>query len=162
MAVSDFTLKISGVVTYDDNSKESFEASGTWMGHLGGVVATHDGTESEGSYAQLYTDNAMDVDNTLALLEEGNSSDQTTGIAPPPPAPDKTVTDFFMEMSGTVAYDDNTHGSFVVQWVNGEVDVLPDMFSAENYQAVLAVPAAKTFVTTVLEGVGGTGNVTIA
>lgn len=155
MPVSDFTVKLSGNVAYDDNTSQSFESSATWRGHLGNAIATHNATESVEAYGRLYNNQSASVNMTLALLPGTNTTTPATPTLP------KNVSSFVLELSGNVAYDDNTEGAFVVQWVNGAVDVFPSATDT-NYLEILEDASARAFLVQVLEAVVGTGNVTLS
>jgi hypothetical protein len=155
MAVRDFTVRISGQVAYTDGTKDSFEGSGVWRGHLGGQVATHNAAHSLASFQKLEASLPARITDVLALLPGTNT------FNPEAPATAKDVASFYMEISGHVAHDDNTSGGFVVQWVDGTVDVFPSATDT-HYAAILADTTARAFLDSVYEKVVGTGRVTLA
>ncbi|MHC4792485.1 MAG: hypothetical protein ACYS8Y_13845 [Planctomycetota bacterium] len=125
MAVSNFTVKLSGTVAYTDNSHGSFEATAVWKGSLGGVTAQHSSADSLEHFRRLHADNASGVRAVLDVLTPSTDDGAIvlSGIAAP--AVSKTVSSFVMEVSGLASYDDNSKTSFVAQWVNGVVNLFP-------------------------------------
>ena len=154
MAVSNFTIKISGTVAYADNSHGSFESTSNWMGSLG-VISQHNTADSQFHFNQLIADKSDDVNSMLAALPG------SVGLSPGVSLPDKTVESFIMEISGVVSYDDNTQGLFLVQWVAGVVNVFPD--ENNEHWAALAAPGSDTasFLDQVFESLAGEDGATI-
>lgn len=150
MAVSNFTVKMSGTVAYTDNSHGSFESSASWQGHIGGVVATHSSADSEANFSQLVADKSAELTSMFNVLGG------TVTLSPPAATPDKTVSSFVMEVSGEVSYDDGTPtGVFLAQWVNGVVDVFPSD-SATHWAAISgAGTTAASFLDQVFETLAG-------
>jgi len=156
MAVSNFTVRMSGTVAYTDNSHGSFEASAIWRGELGGVVATHSSSDSQANFGQLAADRGGQLASMLAVLPG------TITLTPPATLPDKTVSSFVMEISGVVSYDDRTpNGLFLAQFVNGVVDLFPAE-SAEHWAAVAGTGGANAMLTQVFDALAGSGNSTVA
>jgi hypothetical protein len=163
MAVSDFTVKVSGTVAYDDNSHGSFEATAIWRTNLGGVVAQHNQADSQFHFSQLYADEALNVDTTLDILPGPTPPSGEVTLTPPAASPDRTVTSFVMEVSGLVSEDDNTVSSFVAQWVNGALDLFPN----ETVPAWLsltsgATPGTRPLLVQIFEALAGSGNAAIS
>lgn len=146
MAIRDFAVRISGQVGYRDGTKDSFEASGVWKGHLGGQVATHNEAHSKESFAVLDLDESDNIQALLALLPGSHS------YTPATPVGNKGIRNFVIEISGHAAHTDNTSGGFVVQWVDGLVDVFPSATDT-NYQAILDDPEALAFLSSVYQKV---------
>lgn len=108
--MADLTFKIRGLVAYSDGSSSPFEAS-SWRG----ILHNPFGATSLESFQQLYADKKSSVDSMLALF-----TGPTHTLTPLTASPDKTVTDFVMEVTGTYARNDNTWASFgVVYDMNG-------------------------------------------
>jgi len=143
----DLSYKVSGQVSYSDNTHGPFEAV-----YYNGIVYGSFNSESLENFTQLYTDDAASVDAMFALLSG------TTAISVGTPATDKTVTEFTMEVSGMLARDDNTWEGFAVQYVNGAVDY------QEGGTAYAEAIADSTFLAAIdstLEIIAGVGNITI-
>ena len=155
MALNDFTIRVSGTVAYTDNSNGSFEASATWRGHLGNVIATHNSADSLEHFQQLFNDKAVDVNSTFAIFPG------TVTITTPVPTVPKDVNSFVMEISGVVTEDDNSKHVFVAQWVNGAVDLYPTNTNTA-WALITASTTGKSFLDSVLEAVAGSTRVAIA
>lgn len=156
MAVSNFTVKFSGTVAYTDGSHGSFESTAIWQGELGGVTATHNTTASQTHLSQLYADKLTDVNAMLSALGG------TISMSPSTATPDKTVDTFVAEVSGLVSYDDGTpNGLFLVQWVNGSLDLFPDD-SSTHWLALVADADANAFLVTAFEVLTGASHVSIS
>lgn len=162
MAVSDFTVKVSGTVAYDDNSHGSFEATAIWQTNLGGIVAQHNQTDSQFHFAQLFADKTTNVNATLALLPGGSGQGDVT-LTPTAASPDRTVTSFVMEISGLVSEDNNTRSSFVAQFIDGTVDLFPSE-SVPAWRSLNdgTVPGANSLLVQVFEALTGDGNATVS
>lgn len=143
--ISDFTIKISGTVAYTDDTSQSFESSSRWSN---GVVSTPDSSQSLEAYQRLYDTQSAFVTSFLNLLPGINLTNAST------PTVAKNVDDFVMEVSGTVSYDDNTSGSFVIQWVNGTADIFPTE-TDEHYRAIIDNPDTLSFLTSTLASTTG-------
>ena len=154
MAVKDFTVRVSGTVAYEDNSHGSFEASAIQKGNLGGVVAQHSNPDSLTHFRELYQDTAMGVDAMLAIFPGTITLTPLAGTAA------RQVSSFVMEISGIVAFDDGRVRSFVVQWVNGVVDLFPDETDA-TWAELTEGGVARSFLEQVFDAVAGVGNTTI-
>lgn len=102
--MADITFRIRGLVTYSDGSFSPFEASV----HRG-ILHNPYGSTSLDSFQQLYADKTAAVNSLLALF-----TGPTHTLTPLAPSPNKTVTDFNMEVSGTYARSNNTWSSFAV------------------------------------------------
>lgn len=164
MAVRNFTIKVSGTVAYDDQSHGSFEATAIWKGHLGTLVAQHNGADSLEHFRRLYSDKTMGVNEVLDVLAPAGSPHGEVTLTPAAPAEAKTVTSFVMELSGLLASDDNSKAGFVAQWVNGTVNLYPDE-TAETW-GLLSDPAdagdPRSFLIVALEALAGVGNVALS
>lgn len=161
MAVSDFTVKVSGTVAYEDQSHGSFEATGRWAGQFSGLVAQHSSTDSLENFRQLYSDNSAGVIQVLDLLAPGTSAGDVT-LAPVAPTTNKVVTSFVLEVSGVVALDDGSKVGYIAQWVNGVVSLFPN--ETESTWAELAAMVSGDqpvdFLTTVFEAVADSATIT--
>ena len=102
--MADLTFRVSGLVTYSDGSFGPFEAS-----LHRGILSSPFGTTSLANFQQLYADKQTATDALLALFVG-----PTHALTPLAASPDKTVTDFWMEVSGTYARADNTWAGFGV------------------------------------------------
>jgi len=154
MALSDFTVRVSGTVAYDDDSHGSFESSAIFRGNLGGVVASHNSVDSLDHFQQLYNNMSVNVDSMFALLPG------TVTLTPATPTSPKTVSSFVMEISGLITEDDDTKQSFVAQWVNGTVDLFPSETDSA-WTLLVGTSAANSFLTQILETLAGIGNATV-
>ena len=144
MALSDFTVRVSGTVAYEDGSNGSFEASAIWQTNLGNVVATHSSSDSAEHFSQLYNSMQANVDSVFAVLP---GTITLTAAAPTTP---KTVSSFVMEISGIIAEDNNSKSYFVAQWVNGAVDLYPSETDAA-WALLTASASGTSFMQTILE-----------
>lgn len=155
MAISDFTVRMSGTVAYTDGSHGSFETVSTWRGTHAGLIAQHSSSESQEHFNQLLADKSTEVNAMFAVLPG------TITFTTPAPTNDKTVDSFIMEISGLVTYDDNSKGPFIAQWVNGALDLLPDA-TVEHWAAVVdAGSDASSFMDQVFESVSGESGTTV-
>lgn len=153
MAVSDFTVRVSGTVAYTDGSSGSFEASAIWRTNLGGIVATHNNSFSRENFAQLWNNSQMGVQQVLDILAP--SGPGQVSVTSVDTVTSKTVDSFVMEISGLAAYDDNTKAGFVAQWVNGAVNLSPDE-TLQTWADIAAgmgvdAPSARAFLEMVFQ-----------
>jgi hypothetical protein len=162
MAVSSFTVKVNGTVSYFDNSHGSFEATAIFGTNLGGIVAQHSQIDSQFHFAQLFADKADEVNATLALLPGGSGQGDVT-LTPTATPPDRVVDSFIMEISGLVSEDDNTTSSFVAQFIDGTVDLFPNE-SVAAWRSLNdgTAPGAVSLLTLTFEALAGTGNATVS
>lgn len=106
--MADFIYRIAGTVAFSDNSWAPFEVS-----IQNGLVHTPYTTYSLDTFKQLYADAKTGVSGVDALL--ALFVGPTHALTPVAASPDKTVTDWSMSVSGTVALDDNTTTTFAAQ-----------------------------------------------
>jgi len=116
---------------------------------FGGLVAQHNTADSQFHFNQLLADKSAEVSQMLAFLPGSFS------ISPPVSTPDRTVSSFVMEISGSVTYDDNSKGLFLVQWVNGALNLFPSATS--EHWAAISVPgsAMVSFLDMAFEALAG-------
>ena len=149
MAVNNVIARISGIVTYSDGSIQQFS------GHIDDQsnVSYNNTGEAQEAFAQADTD-ATWIDSMFALLGG------TVLFTPTAAAVDKTVTDMVAEISGRTSYDDQTWGDFISQYVDGAF--VPSGGAISFWTDAVAYSPTLTKLTTLLETVAGTGNVTIS
>jgi len=154
MAITDFVLNLFGTIAYDDDSHGSFESTFRQSGEFSGVVAQHSSEDSKFHFAQLLNDRANGINALLAELP-GSVILTYTSVTP-----DKNVNSFVMNISGTVTYDDNTSGSFAIQWVDGIINVFPSEATRHWYAITLESPGA--ILNQIFNAVAGDGNSNIS
>lgn len=141
------TARFSGIVSYADGSHEQF------AGHLDerGNISANCLVESQRAVGQ--------VDSQVQWL--GNMLNQLSGtitLNPPTPPAGRTVTSLACQLSGHVAYDDNTHGGFVVEY-NPKVGAFtPEGGDPANWTAALANSQALQNLNGLLAAVAGIGS----
>lgn len=156
--MADFVYRISGTVTYSDDSWGPFEAS-----VQNGLIHNPYGTESLADFQQAYggtDDKSADIDALLALFVG-----PTHTLTPAAPGTAKTVTDLNMEVSGLVANDDNTIQSFSAQFSFSNGYLIADEADGSSVLAmdkVAATAAWNALVEDALEVLCGAGNATVA
>ena len=163
MAVRDFTVKVSGTVAYDDQSHGSFEATGKWVNQFGNLIAQHSSEASLEHFRQLYASNSAGVNQVLDVLAPPGSPRGEVTLTPNAPVNPKVVTSFVMEVSGLVAFDDNSKAGYIAQWVNGVVNLYPtETESTWNELATVtgAGPHAVDFLTSVFEAFADSASIT--
>lgn len=156
MAVKDFTIKVSGTVAYSDQSHGSFEATGKWVGQFGGLIAQHSSEDSLEHFRQLYADKSAGVTLVLEQLAPSGASHGVVSLMPIVPTNAKTVTSFVMEISGLVAFTDNSKAGYIAQWVNGTVNLYPaetESTWSELSQVVGSGSEPKDFLVAVFEAI---------
>lgn len=163
MAVKDFTLRVSGTVAYSDRSHGSFEAVGRWKGQFGGLVAQHTNADSLENFRRLYASNSTGVEQVLDALAPNPTDGGVVALTPAAPSVAKTVSSFVLEVSGLVAYTDNSKASFIVQWVDGVVNVFPTetVQTWQDLTEAVGATSPRAFLVTVFEAVAGVGDVSI-
>jgi hypothetical protein len=161
MAVKDFTVKVSGTVAYDDQSHGSFEATGRWVGQFGGLIAQHSSEASLENFRQLYAGESAGITQVLELLASATGPGYVT-LTPAAPASPKTVTSFVMEVSGLVAFTDNSKAGYIAQWVNGVVSLYPAETESTWEELATVVGGGDQpvdFLTAVFEAVAETASI---
>ena len=123
-------FKISGNVAYADGSNGPFESS-----HQAGILISPFPSDSTDNFDELYGDESVGVNALIALLTNKITLAFTTTNRT------KTVSDWTMEVSGRVSYDDGTNGDWTVQYANGAQN---NVGGATHLTAALAVTAFKT------------------
>jgi hypothetical protein len=113
--MADLIFKIAGVVSYADGSHGPFEAT------LGpnDLVANPYPDDNLANFSQL--GDMPEVLTDLFALLPGMQSVvfDNSGV-------DKEVTDVVMNITGTIARDDNTSDSFVIEYKDGAINHFPD------------------------------------
>ena len=105
-------FSVSGIVAYSDGSSEPFSAQyDTISPSEYDCLASSTANPSLEPFQQLYKDMKAKVDATKALI-----STETTALTPATPSPDKTVTDFVLNISGRAVYTDGTSKEFGAQY----------------------------------------------
>lgn len=108
--MADFVYRVSGTVTYSDNSWAPFEVS-VQNGLIHSPYGNYSLEDFKQTYASTEANMSTEVDALLALFVGPAHS-----LTPDAPTTSKTVTDLNMEVSGTVANDDNTSQVFSAQY----------------------------------------------
>lgn len=146
--MTSIVLKFSGVVSYSDGSSGPFESS------IHREIVSSPFTESgQQEFAQL-SDVSSDVTEFFSLLPG------TVSAAFATPDADKTVTDLSMVLTGSIARDDQTSEGFAIEYYNGNVDHFPSSTSTV-WAELVADSDFLSQITSVLEDVVGSGNMTI-
>lgn len=140
--------KLSGVVAYDDGSSGPFDASYQYD-----VLTSPFATDSAENFDELFGDKSTDVNALKALLPG------TITILFGSTSRTKTVTSWWMQISGRVSYDDGTSGDFCVQYDNGQNPVASDAAADAHMTAALAVPAFVTHIRNVWRELASTTTV---
>ena len=143
-AVTDFIYRISGLVTFTDNSTQVFEVT-----HQNGITSQVDSSGSLEAFKQLYADESSLVNALKALLPG------THTLTPAAPSTALTVSDFHMLVTGRASYADNTWDDFEVVYQLGGNTTIGDV-SAETRVKVLNLAA----VDAIWELLVGAGNAT--
>lgn len=117
--------RFAGIVAYNDNSHQQF------AGHLDdkGNIALNSGAEGRQAVYRVQNDKNW-LEDMLALLSG------TVTLSPAAVAA-KTVTDLTAEISGHVAFDDNTHGGFIVQYTKKAGAHIPSGGDVDNWTRAL-------------------------
>jgi len=102
--MSTVVARVAGIVAYSDNSHAQFAAHLDQHGNVSvnSVAGSKQATLEAASESWL--------SDMFTLLEENIPTLTNAGVA------GKTVTSMTAELSGRVAFDDNTHGDFIVQY----------------------------------------------
>jgi len=141
------TARFSGIVSYTDGSHEQF------AGHLDerGNVSLNCGAESQRAVGRA-TSQVQWLANML------NQLSGTVALNPPTPPAGKTVRSMTASLSGHVAYDDNTHGGFVVEYHPKVGAHVPTGGDTTNWTRALASSQLLANLNTLLEAVAGAGS----
>lgn len=141
------TARFSGIVSYADGSHEQF------AGHLDerGNISVNSTIESQRAVGQI-NDQAQWLGNMLSLLSG------TITLNPPTPPAGKEVTSLASQISGHVAYDDNTHGGFVAEYHPKVGAFIPSGGDPTNWDNALANSQALQNLNALFEVVAGAGS----
>lgn len=153
MPVTSFTFKISGVAAYTDGTSGPFETT-----YSNGVISSPFESESNINFSQLYTDESDVVDSLQELLTLGSPDGKYLNFIVSAPVIDKTISDWWMDISGIVTYDDETSGYYCVQYRNGSFN---DLDGKANFYALLADPVASGAITDALQSVSSVSEVAV-
>lgn len=151
--VVSFTFKISGVAAYTDGTSGPFESS-----YSNGIISSPFELESIINFSQLYTDEPTDINALQDLLTLGAPGGKYLNFIVSAPSQDRTISDWWMDISGIVAYDDETYGSYCVQYRNGSFN---DVYGKANFHAILADDSASDIVVGVLQSVSSGSTVSV-
>jgi len=151
--ITSFTFKISGVAAYTDGTSGPFESS-----YSNGIISNPFESESIINFSQLYTDEPTDVNALQDLLTLGASGGKYLNFIVSAPSQDKTISDWWMDISGIVSYDDETYGSYSVQYRNGSFN---DVYGKVNFHAILADDSASSVIVNVMQSVSSGSTVSV-
>lgn len=151
--VTSFTFKISGVAAYTDGTSGPFEST-----YSNGIISNPFVQESIINFSQLYTDEPTDVNALQDLLTLGAPGGKYLNFIVSAPSQDKTISDWWMDINGIVSYDDETYGSYCVQYRNGSFN---DVYGKANFHAILADDSASDIVVGVLQSVSSGSTVSV-
>jgi hypothetical protein len=138
-----YNLKLNGVVAYSDGSSGPFEVSRQF-------AINHDPFQSESrtNLNILVSANEAAVDNCVEQLTDTlNSYPYVLSLSFASSDSSKTVTDWTMNLSGLVSYDDSTSGGFCAQYVNGSNNYVGGI---EHFQALAANTTARSEIQTAI------------
>jgi hypothetical protein len=153
LPITSFTFKISGVAAYTDGTSGPFETT-----YSNGVISSPFESESNINFSQLYTDESDVVDSLQELLTLGSPDGKYLNFIVSAPVIDKTISDWWMDISGIVTYDDETSGYYCVQYRNGSFN---DLDGKANFYALLADPVASGAITDALQSVSSVSEVAV-
>jgi hypothetical protein len=141
------TARFSGIVSYADGDHEQF------AGHLDerGNISSNCTLESQRAVGQT-NDQAQWLGNMLAQLSG------TITLNPPTPPAGKEVTSMTSQISGHVAYDNNTHGGFVAEYSPKVGAFVPEGGDLDNWTQALANSQALQNLNALFAAVAGTGS----
>ena len=151
--ITSFTFKISGVAAYTDGTSGPFESS-----YSNGIISNPFVQESIINFSQLYTDEPTDVNALQDLLTLGASGGKYLNFIVSAPSQDKTISSWWMDISGIVSYDDETYGSYCVQYRNGGFN---DVYGKVNFHAILADDSASSVIVNVMQSVSSGSTVSV-
>ena len=151
--VTSFTFKISGVAAYTAGTSGPFESS-----YSNGIISNPFESESIINFSQLYTDEPTDVNALQDLLTLGASGGKYLNFIVSAPSQDKTISDWWMDISGIVSYDDETYGSYSVQYMYGSFN---DVYGKVNFHAILADDSASSVIVNVMQSVSSGSTVSV-
>lgn len=148
--VNDYNFKIYGVVTYSNGSWGPFEAT-----LAKGQLANPYSTDSLLNFKMDKRDKSALIVALLALLPNAVT------LSPSSPTDSRTVSSMVMTLAGNVALSDGTKKSFVLEYLNGNVDPVPaDTDTVWGY--LRGDATIKAAVKTVFEALVGSGAATLA
>lgn len=138
-------FKAAGVVSYTDGTSGPFASV-----YDTGTAINPFALDSADNFDELYGDKSTDVNALKALLPGtityGFGSSNRT----------KTVSDWWMELSGRVSYDDGTSGDWCVQYANGAQN---DLGGDAHFSAALSVAGFLTAIQDALSVLASTTTV---
>jgi len=152
--LTSFTFKISGVAAYTDGTSGPFEST-----YSNGIISNPFELESNINFSQLYTDEPGDVDALQDLLTLGSPGGKYLNFVVTSPVQDKTISDWWMDISGIVTNDDESSCAYCVQYRNGNFN---DVFGKVNFHAILADGDASGIIVNVLQSVSTASTVAVA
>lgn len=114
--VRSYVLRLSGVVSYSDGSKGTFETTTDDTISRSQSITSKDVTGVRNDFA------LVDRDQHANLLSLFADTTWAVTLTTTPPSVTKTVTAFVASLSGLVAYTDNTQKSFAVEWDSTTTD----------------------------------------
>lgn len=135
MAVTGFTLNLSGIIAYQDNTKGSFELSSIYQSNLTNV-SYHDELETKYHFSQL----CRNFPTELANFFSQSSSDINFIIDAIPP--DKIATDYTISLSGTITESNNNTIPFLISDFKNSLISSDD----EGWTTLISDSNAKTFL----------------
>lgn len=149
MAVTSVVATISGVVSYTDGSVSSFGAT---LDPNNNIPVASGSVEV---FRQLWVTSEALVQATTNLLG-------TFTFAMSAPATSKTVRTFTLNIAGIVAYSDQTHGHFGVQYnpQSGSFTTLTG--SNTQWANAIANATFKTRLDSTIESVSGSASLTLS
>jgi uncharacterized delta-60 repeat protein len=152
--ITSFTFKISGVAAYTDGTSGPFEST-----YSNGIISNPFELESNINFSQLYTDEPGDVDALQDLLTLGSPGGKYLNFVVTSPVQDKTISDWWMDISGIVTNNDESSGAYCVQYRNGNFN---DVFGKVNFHVILADGDASGIIVNVLQSVSTASTVAVA
>lgn len=150
--IRDFVIKFFGNISYSDNTKEGFDLVLIWKNGQAEITSSSNLTDSVAAWQKSYHSNKTDNNAVLDLLES------SPRFVPSVPTATKTISDFVLELSGTVSYLDNTTGVFNIQRSKG---VLSQVFTDNNahFNAILNDSDASLALDSLMASLVGEENV---
>jgi len=141
------TARFSGIVSYADGGHEQF------AGHLDerGNISTNYTPEGQRAIGQVTTQNQW-LENMLSRLSG------TAVLNPPAPPASRIVTSLTSQISGHVAYDDNTHGGFVAEFHPKVGAHIPEGGDSINWDNALANSQALQNLNILFKTMASTGS----
>ncbi len=139
-----YIARLSGIVSYSDDSHDQFAAHMDERGN----ISVNNAAES----SQAIAESQSDTNN----LEDMFDLVSSTLALSPGDTPAKTVTDLVAELSGRIARDDDTKEDFVVQYNSQSGAHVPSGGNTSVYDEMHV-----QMLTTMFETLVGSGNATV-